>query len=877
MASGEQDLARVAVGEILDSAPSDVRALLAQLELAFLDGRADEFGARARTARARGQRHRAARGRAIGARRARGASQRQRGARRRWFAAAAESDPASLAARLGAIRQAVARNDGEAAARALLDLARQVEATDPITAAALAVRAQQWAEARPPLPPRSSRSTAPPAIRSSRGSPPRPRARATIRSPPATRSRAGPRASTRRRAERAYAAARAAELDPARGAELWARALAHDPGDDYAAQQLRTAHVAAEATQLAIDVDLAVAADGERERARLRAAFGLIAQGQLDAAIDLLAARPRRASRLARADRGARRSARRRRPWSERAKLFAELAADPGEQLDRDVAQLRSALAWEEAVGAAAAVEPPDADEIQRATAAGARGVGARARGRARQLAGRARRRDRARAAARRSRRARRGARARAAGRALAVGRREPRAAPRAPLLASAPDPPTPPRRSCARLASRRSTIRGAPLALVIARRAPQRARRRRRGARGARDISSARRTESRGRALRLRAAQLALDAGDAARATALLGTGRAGAARSSASSPICSPPRAAAPAIARRRRRSRARRRAGAGRREPATRSRASSATPISRPRTATAPRALALYQRALELRPGDPLAAVPLVRVATQLREPAPIAALALAQLRPPRPPATAPRKADAYELLAHIDGELRDDPGSAQIALESASQADPTRIDLLHRLEREYAAADQLGELLRLRRAGARASSRRAPRAIAPRCSSISPGSPSAISAPTPSSPSSIAPRSPPIRGTARAAPPRVDRAPRRRLRRARRRSRSRSPRTSTAIRARQAAFCTRAGETLAEIGQIDAAVQRFGKADAVLPGHVPALEGWRHAALKGQLWIDVAEAATRQAAVATDADAQARGSITSPASR
>ena len=44
MASGEQDLARVAVGEMLDSAPSDVRALLAQLELAFLDGRADEFG-----------------------------------------------------------------------------------------------------------------------------------------------------------------------------------------------------------------------------------------------------------------------------------------------------------------------------------------------------------------------------------------------------------------------------------------------------------------------------------------------------------------------------------------------------------------------------------------------------------------------------------------------------------------------------------------------------------------------------------------------------------------------------------------------------------------------------------------------------------------
>ena len=34
--------------------------------------------------------------------------------------------------------------------------------------------------------------------------------------------------------------------------------------------------------------------------------------------------------------------------------------------------------------------------------------------------------------------------------------------------------------------------------------------------------------------------------------------------------------------------------------------------------------------------VRPGDPLATVPLIRVATQLREPAPIAALALAQLR-------------------------------------------------------------------------------------------------------------------------------------------------------------------------------------------------------------------------------------------------
>src|SRR5690606_5205272 len=47
-----------------------------------------------------------------------------------------------------------------------------------------------------------------------------------------------------------------------------------------------------------------------------------------------------------------------------------KLAAEPGDQLDRDIAQLRSALAWEEAVGAASAVDSPDQDEIQRCTAA---------------------------------------------------------------------------------------------------------------------------------------------------------------------------------------------------------------------------------------------------------------------------------------------------------------------------------------------------------------------------------------------------------------------------------------------------------------------------------------------------------------------------
>ncbi|HRC58458.1 MAG TPA: hypothetical protein PKU97_21200, partial [Kofleriaceae bacterium] len=63
---------------------------------------------------------------------------------------------------------------------------------------------------------------------------------------------------------------------------------------------------------------------------------------------------------------------------------------------------------------------------------------------------------------------------------------------------------------------------------------------------------------------------------------------------------------------------------------------------------------------------------------------------------------------------------------------------------------------------------------------------------------------------------------------------------------------------AAFLTRAGETFAEIGDIEAAISRFRCAEEACEGHLPALRGWRLAALKGQLWLDVAESASREAA-------------------
>ena len=859
MASGDQDLARVAVGEVLDSAPSDVRALLAHLELAFLDGRADEFGSgleqlahaitdpelRAAVQSARG---------------ALAAHHNETAAAASWFAAAAESDPTSLAARIGAIRHAAAQADGPGAGRALVDLAKTIELVDPITAAAAALRAQQWttgetsiaaaaiATAAAPSDPLVARLAAETAAAGSD-----PAATAAAFAHWATTG-ASP-------AERAYASARAAELDAGRGTELWTAALALDPGDDYAAAQLRTAHVAAEETQASIDVDLAVAADVERERARLRAAYGLIAQGQLTAAIEILrkghTERPGSIA-LAEALGEALAAANQ---WSERAKLFAELAAEPGEQLDREVAQLRSAVAWEEAVGAAAAAEPQvgehASEDLQRATASaleawervlehGPQSPSAHAA--AIVLASRLGDRDVMAEVLARAQVAERSPWA-----AASLGLRRAR-------LYAAEDPGRTesmlrelapglddPRRTVALVigAARQKELGDAAVALE------DRA-----------NLLDSKAGTTEGASLRLRAAQLALDAGDASRATQLLGRVEqalpqlgvvpdllAAARRRAGDRPSTAPPRRSEPA--------------------PGVSS-ADAFARIVRDADLAALHgdgagALALYQRALELRPGDPLAAVPLIRVATQLRDPAPITGLALAQLRAAEESGDAVAKASAYELLAHIDGELRSDQESAQISLESASQADPTRIDLLIRLERRYAIGDQLSELLRLRKAqistlagehtrdraallldlaGLATRDQRPETEIADIYRSVL------------DSDASILP-------TARLALLHLESIVRRagfsaelaQLEEKIANYFEGDPKT-------QAAFWTRAGETLAEIGQIDEAVLRFGRAEAALPGHIPALEGWRQAALKGQLWIDVAEAASRQAANSDD---------------
>jgi hypothetical protein len=870
MASNEQDLARVAAGELLDQAPSDVRALLAQLELAFLDGRADEFGV-ALEQLAQAVTDTELRAALQSARGALAAHHNDTGAAAGWFAAAAESDPTALAALLGAIRQATADNQADAAARAMLDLARQVETSDPITAAAAAVRAQQWVATG-----ELSQAAATLAIGAAANDPLVARLAAhhleaaAADDPTATADafihwahNAGS------NAERAYAAARAAELDPSRGRELWASALALDPGDDYAAAQLRTAHVAAEATQAAIDVDLAIAADAARDRARLRAAYGMIAQSQLDAAIAVLQqGRAERSGSVALSEALGEALAAAGK-WTERAKLFAELADEPGEQLDKDVAQLRSALAWEEAVGAVASAEPvePAADpgNASDSQATGRAGVVVTT----------------AAALDAWERVLERGSSPSAHAAAIVLATRlgdtgiinealaRAQAAERLPLAAASlglrrarliahEDPQRhesilrdltavtdDPRRTLGLIvgAARRRELSDAAAALEE-----------RANAIEARTLAG----EPPGEiaALRLRAAQLALDANEATKATALLHKVEQALPQLGVVADLLAA----------------ARRRAGdrlttkpLRRVDPPPTNAAGAADAFARivrdadlaAAQGDAATALGMYQRALELRPNDPLAAVPLIRVATQLREPAPIAALALAQLRLAEEAGDGVAKACAYELLAHIDGDLRGDAGSAQIALESAAAADPSRIDLLHRLERHYAAGEQLAELVRLRTTSALATPRGLDRDRVGLLVDLA----------------GIASR---------------DGRPELELADLYRQILAVDARTRLALMHLEAivrrsgfspelaeleeqiaayfegdaktcaAFWTRAGETLADLGKIDDAVQRFGKADATLPGHVPALEGWRQAALKGQLWVDVAEAATRQAA-------------------
>jgi tetratricopeptide (TPR) repeat protein len=884
MAAGEQDLARVAVGELLDGAPSDVRALLAQLELAFLDGRADEFGdSLDRLASA------------LADPALRGAVQVARGhldersggdpdRAARSFEAACESDPDSVGGRLGLARAAAGRGDVAGYVHARVELATRVGAGDPISGAAIALRAAHRAAGATSAGAAQNELEAT-AVATAAGLV---RDELVLRAVVASAERRGDAetvgaaarelaAVAHAPADRAAAAVRAAGHHLAGGDAAGAMVLYQlagelDAGDDHSAallDGLLDAHGDRAGAALALARRLAADPGALRDRVRLARLVAAIeptegATAPIDAALGILdegrAASPgapllldTEAELLAAAGR-----------WRERAERMAAIAALDSPDVDPELANLRAALAFDLAARAAEAAPGDGGDELARARAAALEawtkvldfdGEAGRAHGAALALATRLGDRDvladvlvRAQAATRSP----------AAATTLALARARAYAAGPAPDLGRADEvlreanaglPADDPRRTLMLVSLAGRTKRWGDAALALEDRA---------------EVAARVEADS----LRFRAAQIHLERGDdPARAAQLLG-------ELTAAHPGFAP--AAELLGAARRRLGDAAASAPVGPR-PAADSQGNDAfARMVREADLAAAHgdaaaAVLLYTKALELRPGDPLAADPLARVAAHAGEASPVAALALAELRRAEEAQDARGRADAYEALARVDADLRRDPASALISWEAAAAAAPDRQVVLARLARAYAAEGRWAELLRVRdrelaafdAGAAEPSSGKDAVAIAfERALDVERDG-------RPDDELRVA-----LEDVVRREP--RARLPLFHLEALVRRAGS-SPelaRLELAVadlygddpRA-HAAFLTRAAETLTDLGQLELAIAKLRLADAARPGGIPTLQTWRWAALKGSLWVDFAEAATREADATHDGSRKA----------
>ncbi len=836
MAAAEQDLARVAVGDMLDAAPSDVRALIAQLELAYLDGRYDELGATlgqlSHALSDSGLRAAVETARGVLSTRPDAASTNVG----QVLLSAASADPSAAMWRLAAARHLVLEEDGSLGADAMTQVAFQVALGDKDIAAALAVRALLWGAPDGAVDLAATAAPADPIVAQTMVE------AASAADAAAALSRCADRAPSL--ARRSYLAGLAAEIDTASAATHWAHVLAADPGDDYAAAQLRTSHVASDAAGAAIEVDLAASKDENRERSRLRAAFGLAGLGQLERAIEVLREgrrlRPRSlpiAEALAEVYAQAA-------MWTERAELLAELSTTPHDGLDPELAAMRSALAWEDAATAAG---DDDGNAARRKAAAAWEAVLEVAPGSpvatgalfglARTLADDDLLRG-ALARAHATERAPWGSSSLALRRARHVAiDDESEVLLRDAATLGIDDP--------------RRLAMGSWYAAQkgdldeIATSLDDRARSLEEQDPAAHLAEAA--------SLRLRAAQLAFEANDPGRAASLL-----------AAVGEALPTLSVVPDLL-----ASARRRAGD---QPLLASAVRRSAPASGDEFARwvreadylasqgdAAGAVALYQRALDLHPLDPLAAVPLARVASAAGESAPVAALALARLRYAEEAGDPFAAADAYEVMADLDLTVRRDEGAALIALESAVKADPRRLVPMRQLAQLYAGRGQSSDLLRIRKLQLERVASSAPDRAALLFDVAE-----------------LAEREGrPDDEIADALTSALALEPRQRLGLFQLEQLVRRKGASAQLAALEeqiscyfdddgpaaAAFLTRAGETFAEIGDIEAAISRFRCAEEACEGHIPALRGWRLAALKGQLWLDVAESASREAA-ATD---------------
>lgn len=277
----------------------------------------------------------------------------------------------------------------------------------------------------------------------------------------------------------------------------------------------------------------------------------------------------------------------------------------------------------------------------------------------------------------------------------------------------------------------------------------------------------------------------------------------------------------------------------------------------------------ALGLLGKALELRPGDPLAAEPLARLAREAREAGPVAALALAELRQAEASGEPRAIADAYEELAAIDRDLRGDAASALISLDAAAGADPGRQPVLRALERAHAQAGRTAELAAVRARqleSLAADGERGPDDLA------------ALALDRAALLEQLERPPEELRAAYQAV---VDRAPRARRALFHLEALVRREGASPALLALEdaaadyfaadprsrAAFLTRAGDTLAELGRRDEAIARYRAADALRPARRSTLDGWRDAALAAEQWEEVAAAAAASAGAADDPAARA----------
>jgi hypothetical protein len=263
---------------------------------------------------------------------------------------------------------------------------------------------------------------------------------------------------------------------------------------------------------------------------------------------------------------------------------------------------------------------------------------------------------------------------------------------------------------------------------------------------------------------------------------------------------------------------------------------------------------RAAVCYRQALELVPGDPLAREGFARVAVAAGELAPLADLALADLERAEAGSDAAAKVAAYEELARIDGDLRGDVASATLAWESVAALDPLRMPALRALERIYLAEGGHAELTGIYAKLAEALAASPPDVMAiliarARLHDVL-GDPAAALA------------------DFQAA---AERVPTSRFALFRLEMRARDAGALEDLAALddlvaayfhdeargRAGFLTRAGEALAGLGRTDEALERFRAAAETVPGFVPALRAWRRVALIAERWVDAADACEREA--------------------